>query len=207
MNPVVIFLLSTIFVVGLTHYNRNRIAYVNNGTEQVIPSKQPRHYTNDWKTYTDSISGYSIMIPKDWYDLGSQSNQKYFANENIGAPLEGSNNLIWLTISKVYFNSLKAEDENSLNGYKRALSQRKGETVDMDGLKITVFPNIFAQGHNILKYSMEPAVDTEYYHATEYLITKGDTFINVSFATLQRDVGDRNIDFFDTIATSVLFIN
>ena len=54
-----------------------------------------------WKTYVSARWGYSIDYPSDWYDLanfGAPDTQKYFSNENVGAPLEMSAHGVWETI-------------------------------------------------------------------------------------------------------------
>ena len=54
-----------------------------------------------WKTYVSARWGYSIDYPGDWFDLanfGAPDTQKYFSNENVGAPLEMSARGVWETI-------------------------------------------------------------------------------------------------------------
>src|SRR5690349_19757752 len=54
-----------------------------------------------WKTYISARWGYSIDYPTSWYDLpnhGAPDTQKYFSNENVGAPLQMSASGVWETI-------------------------------------------------------------------------------------------------------------
>ena len=54
-----------------------------------------------WQTYVSTRWGYSIGYPGDWHNLagfGVPDTQKYFANENVGAPLEMSSTGVWETI-------------------------------------------------------------------------------------------------------------
>ena len=53
-----------------------------------------------WKTYISPTWGYSIDYPTSWYDVhsGAPETQKYFSNENVGAPLQMSASGVWETI-------------------------------------------------------------------------------------------------------------
>lgn len=54
-----------------------------------------------WRTYISARWGYSVDCPGDWYDLpnfGAPDTQKYFSNENVGAPLEMTARGVWETI-------------------------------------------------------------------------------------------------------------
>ena len=53
-----------------------------------------------WKTYISTRWGYSIDYPTGWYDLhsGAPDTQKYFSNENVGAPLQMSASGVYETI-------------------------------------------------------------------------------------------------------------
>jgi hypothetical protein len=54
-----------------------------------------------WQTYVSTRWAYSIGYPGDWYNLASfglPDTQKYFANENVGAPLEMSSTGVWESI-------------------------------------------------------------------------------------------------------------
>jgi len=73
-------------------------------TASVSPSAtpSPSHTAQPgWKTYVSARWGYSIDYPGDWYDLansGAPDTQKYFSNENVGAPLEMTQRGVWETI-------------------------------------------------------------------------------------------------------------
>jgi hypothetical protein len=54
-----------------------------------------------WKTYISARWGYSVDYPGDWYDLpnfGAPDTQKYFSNEDVGAPLQMTAPGVWETI-------------------------------------------------------------------------------------------------------------
>jgi hypothetical protein len=53
-----------------------------------------------WKAYISARWGYSIDYPTGWYDLhsGAPDTQKYFSNENVGAPLQMSASGVYETI-------------------------------------------------------------------------------------------------------------
>jgi hypothetical protein len=79
---------------------------VSCGTRQstTLPSAtpSPSHTAQPgWKTYVSARWGYSIDYPTGWYDLhsGAPDTQKYFSNENVGAPLAMSANGVWETIT------------------------------------------------------------------------------------------------------------
>jgi hypothetical protein len=62
------------------------------------PSHTPQ---SGWKSYVSVRWGYSVDYPGDWYDLpnfGAPDTQKYFSNENVGAPLEMTASGVWETI-------------------------------------------------------------------------------------------------------------
>ncbi len=73
-------------------------------TASVSPSATPspsRTAQPGWKTYVSARWGYSIDYPGDWYNLanfGPPDTQKYFSNENVGAPLEMTARGVWETI-------------------------------------------------------------------------------------------------------------
>ena len=55
-----------------------------------------------WKTYISARWGYSIDYPASWHDLpnsGAPDIQKYFSNENVGAPLQMSASGVYETIT------------------------------------------------------------------------------------------------------------
>jgi hypothetical protein len=54
-----------------------------------------------WAAYISARWGYSIEYPTRWYDVpnhGAPDTQKYFSNENVGAPLQMSASGVWETI-------------------------------------------------------------------------------------------------------------
>jgi hypothetical protein len=54
-----------------------------------------------WKVYTHPRWGYSVAYPATWFNLGNfgvPDTDKYFSNENVGAPLQLDKQGIWLTI-------------------------------------------------------------------------------------------------------------
>lgn len=54
-----------------------------------------------WKTYISARWGYSVDYPSRWYDLpnfGAPDTEKYFSNENVGAPLQMTASGVWETI-------------------------------------------------------------------------------------------------------------
>jgi len=67
----------------------------------VTPS--PSHIAQPgWKTYVSARWGYSIDYPTSWYDVpnhGAPDTQKYFSNENVGAPLQMSASGVYETIT------------------------------------------------------------------------------------------------------------
>ncbi len=58
--------------------------------------------TANWQLYTSSRWGYSIKYPPGWYNLpnfGAPDSEKYFSNENVGAPLQMDKSGVFLAIS------------------------------------------------------------------------------------------------------------
>jgi hypothetical protein len=58
--------------------------------------------TANWHSYTSPLWGYTVKYPAEWLSLdnfGAPNSDKYFSNENVGAPIELSQAGIWLTIS------------------------------------------------------------------------------------------------------------
>jgi hypothetical protein len=57
--------------------------------------------TAGWPAYSNSTYHYSLKYPTGWYDVpngGAPSTDKYFANQNVGAPLQMVPGGIWLTV-------------------------------------------------------------------------------------------------------------
>lgn len=73
-------------------------------TTSVSPSAtlSPDHTAQPgWRTYISARWGYSIDYPGDWFDLpnfGAPDSEKYFSNENVGAPLGMSSHGVWETV-------------------------------------------------------------------------------------------------------------
>ena len=67
-------------------------------------SASPTATATEFKTYTSAKWGWSIDYPASWFDLanfGAPDTDKYFATENVGAPLAMTNNNgLWLTIRR-----------------------------------------------------------------------------------------------------------
>jgi hypothetical protein len=58
--------------------------------------------TASWKTYTSAKWGYTIKYPQDWIELpnyGAPDTEKYFSNQNVGAPSELDKAGIYFAIS------------------------------------------------------------------------------------------------------------
>ena len=76
-----------------------------NATTSVSPSAtpSPSHMAQlGWKTYVSARWGYSIDYPTSWYDVpnhGAPDTQKYFSNEDVGAPLQMSASGVYETIT------------------------------------------------------------------------------------------------------------
>jgi len=57
--------------------------------------------TADWRTYTSPKWGYSIKYPPTWFDVpnrGAPDSDKYFANRDVGAPLQMDSDGVFLGI-------------------------------------------------------------------------------------------------------------
>ena len=67
-------------------------------TESVRPSTTAQP---EWKTFVSARWSYSIDYPGDWYNLpnfGAPDTEKYFSNENVGAPQMMTQYGVWETI-------------------------------------------------------------------------------------------------------------
>jgi hypothetical protein len=180
-------------------------------SEQQLSREQPILLLEEMNTYRDSNAGYSISIPKDWYDSGSSPNftKKYFFNENAASMFDGSDNLVMLSISNIDIDSKRIEDEFSLEGYKRVLSQHEGEVVSKNGRRTVKLSTTTVNGNTMFKYSDEPngEFETEYAYAITYALTKGKTLYEISFGTKYKYLSDSNKALYDKIATSFTLAN
>jgi hypothetical protein len=96
--------LSLAVPVALTSCGGNQSAASGSPTASVVATASPsvRHTAQPgWKTYISARWGYSIDYPTGWYDLhsGAPDTQKYFSNENVGAPLQMSASGVYETIT------------------------------------------------------------------------------------------------------------
>lgn len=109
--------------------------------------------------------GYSLSVPENWYssslsniyeENNNTSDQDYFSNEDIGTPLEMSENGTWITVSRTLKNNLTlqnfiaSETENwivkqpenlIINGYSaiRQLEEPKPEYESEAGYDVFVY--------------------------------------------------------------------
>jgi hypothetical protein len=92
------------FGLVLTSCGSSHATTSPSATASVSPSAtpSPSHTAQPgWKTYVSARWGYSVDYPGDWYDLansGAPDTQKYFSNENVGAPLQMTQRGVWETI-------------------------------------------------------------------------------------------------------------
>jgi hypothetical protein len=133
-----------------------------------------------WHSYVSPHWLYSVAYPATWYDLpnhGAPDNQKYFSNQNVGAPLEMGSGGVWLTVS---------------------VNAHPGSSCDagMNGPGVTATP-ISIDGEPAMKYVSNTSVSAA--------VTHKSWCYNFSFFTDSAQTRDRNMNDMNAILASFRF--
>jgi hypothetical protein len=147
--------------------------------------------------YIDTEYGFSINFPSDWYPI-EDSSDVFISNQNVQDPLEMNSDGIWVSIyspamDEFYKKLFNLNTGNELDGYK-SVATKLSKNFEVDGYKA-------------LKYSSEPPPgwEGEVTYTYNILVNKNEDLINIGFTTFKRDDGQRNIELYDQIISTLKF--
>lgn len=197
MKKIVYVVLVLIIVAGVfwIYNSNNQTSTPDNTLESNSNTNQPESgSTAGWYKHTNIKFGYSVEYLSNWYDAGTIENDQYFSNEQVGSPLEMTNEGVWLTIRK----------SNNLELYNTIIeSDSKGSAT----LGLSLIKNsqkIDINGREAYKYTTECTAnaDTECGYTVDYSIKDGNDLYTLQFFTRTKATSDKNDELYDQVANT-----
>ena len=170
-------------VLGVLVYQTQINADEDQNTNQTANTNSTNTNVVEWKTYQSKTLDYSMKYPADWYAdqlEGADIDEDYFMSIDVNAPLEMSNDDIWVTVKTV-------------NKGDKTLSEIAAES---DGLaEVTSTEELKFGSYSAIKNNEQVTSEgTSEGYSIVYYIEVGDGIYVISATAFKKVTRDKYID-------------